>query len=321
MERLAVQTLNKMNTKIIYFVCVLIFFSSKVNSEKQIFIHYKIQNEIITNIDIENEANYLIALNNQLKKLNNKKILEIAKKSIIRETIKKIELLKYYELDQKNPLLDDIIKNYYLKINLKNLQEFESYLSNYNLSLDQIKKKIEIENNWNAFIYDKYITQVRIDENLLRDKIREIKKSKNKSSYLLSEIVFEVKKDKSLKDSILEINNSIKEIGFKNTANLFSISESSKFGGNIGWINEGSFSKKIYEEIKILKTEEITNPIKLNNNNFLLLKLNNVKKIKVKIDEKKEFQKLKLFEQNKKLNNFSKIYFDKIKINMNISEL
>ena len=310
-----------MNKKIIYFFCILIFFSGKVNSEKQIFIQYTIQNEIITNVDIENEVNYLIALNNQLKKLSNKKILDIARKSIIRETIKKIELLKYYKLNQKNPLLDDIIKNYYLKMNLKNLQEFENYLKIYNLGIDQIKKKVEIENNWNSLIYDKYIRQIKIDENMLRDKIRQIKKSKNKSSYLLSEIIFEIKKDKSLEDSIVEINNSIKEIGFKNTANLFSISDSSKFGGNIGWINEGSFSKEIYKEIKILKTEEITNPIKLSNNNFILLKLNDIKKISVKIDEKKEFQKLKLLEQNKKLNNFSKIYFDKIKIDMNISEL
>ncbi len=300
---------------------MLIFFSDKAYSEKEIFIHYKIQNEIITNIDIKNEANYLIALNNQLKKLSNKKILEIAKKSIIKEKIKKIELLKFYKLDQKNPLLNDIIKNYYLRINLKNLQEFESYLSNYDLSIDQIKKKVEIENNWNSLIYDKYIKQIKIDENILRDKIRQIKKTKNKSSYLLSEIVFEIKKDKSLEDSILEINNSIKEIGFKNTANLFSISESSKFGGNIGWIDEGSFSKKIYTEVKSLKVEKITNPIKLGNNSFLLLELNDIKKITIKIDEKKEFQKLKLLEQNKKLNNFSKIYFDKIKIDMNISEL
>ena len=108
----------------------------------------------------------------------------------------------------------------------------------------------------------------------------------------MSEIVFEIKKDKSLEDSILEINNSIKEIGFKNTANLFSISESSKFGGNIGWIDEGSFSKKIYTEVKSLKVEKITNPIKLGNNSFLLLELNDIKKITIKIDEKKEFQKL-----------------------------
>ena len=203
----------------------------------------------------------------------------------------------------------------------------EVFSSDKFLEIDQVDvegmdlSKVEIENNWNSLIYDKYIRQVKIDENMLRDKIRQIKKSKNKSSYLLSEIIFEIKKDKSLEDSIVEINNSIKEIGFKNTANLFSISDSSKFGGNIGWIDESSFSKEIYKEIKILKTEEITNPIKLSNNNFILLKLNDIKKNSVKIDEKKEFQKLKSLEQNKKLNNFSKIYFDKIKIDMNISEL
>ena len=53
-------------------------------------------NQIITNIDIENESKYLIALNNQLKNLDNKKILEIARESIIKETVKKIEILKYF---------------------------------------------------------------------------------------------------------------------------------------------------------------------------------------------------------------------------------
>ena len=155
---------------------------------------------------------------------------------------------------------------------------------------------------------------------MLKDKIKQIKKSEDKLSFLLSEIVFEIKKDKSLEDSILEINNSINEIGFKNTANLFSISESSKFGGNIGWIDENSFSEKISRQVKKLKVGQISDPIKLNNN-FLLLKLDDIKTITIQIDEKKELKKLKLFEQNKQLNNFSKIYFNKIKINLNISEL
>ena len=294
--------------------------STKSYSEKEVFISHKVGNEIITNIDIENEANYLIALNNQLTKLTNKKILKIAKQSIIKETIKKIELLKFYELDQKNPFLDDIIRNYYSKINLKSVQEFEDYLSDYNLNLNQIKKKVEIESNWNQLIYDKYIRKININEDMLKDKIKQIKKSEDKLSFLLSEIVFEIKKDKSLEDSILEINNSINEIGFKNTANLFSISESSKFGGNIGWIDENSFSEKISRQVKKLKVGQISDPIKLNNN-FLLLKLDDIKTITIQIDEKKELKKLKLFEQNKQLNNFSKIYFNKIKINLNISEL
>ena len=309
-----------MNKKLIYFIFFLIFLSTKSYSEKEVFISHKIGNEIITNIDIENEANYLIALNNQLTKLTNKKILKIAKQSIIKETIKKIELLKFYELDQKNPYLDDIIRNYYLKINLKSVQEFEDYLNNYNLNLNQVKKKVEIESNWNQLIYDKYIKKININEGMLKDKIKLIKKLENKLSFLLSEIVFEIKKNKSLDDSILEINNSINEIGFKNTANLFSISESSKFGGNIGWIDESSFSEKISTQVKKLKVGEISDPIKLNNN-FLLLKLDDIKTIAIQIDEKKEFKKLKLFEQNKQLNNFSKIYFNKIKINLNISEL
>ena len=167
-----------MNKKIIYSIFVLIFLCTKSYSEKQAFITHKVGNEIITNVDIENEANYLISLNNQLTKLTNERILKIAQQSIIKETIKKIELLKYYELDQKNPYLDDIIRNYYLKINLKNLQEFQDYLSDYNLNIDQVKKKVEIESSWNQLIYNKYIRRINLNEDLLKDKIKQSKKSR-----------------------------------------------------------------------------------------------------------------------------------------------
>ncbi|MDB4157472.1 peptidylprolyl isomerase [Candidatus Pelagibacter sp.] len=309
-----------MNRKVIFFIFVFFFLNTKSNSNEQIFISYKIENEIITNIDIRNEAKYLLALNNQLKELTNKKLLEIAEQSIVKEKIKKIELLKYYPLDQKSPYLDNIIQDFYLRINLKSLQEFENYLSKYDLKIKTIKKKLEIEASWNQLIYEKYVNQISINEDLLIKKIKEMKKSNKKISFLLSEIVFEIKENKSLDDVFLDINNSLTEIGFKNTANLFSLSESSKFGGNIGWINEDGLSQKILKALKKIKIGDITSPIQLNNN-YLLLKIMDTKEVIKKINEKEELKKLKLLEQNRKLENFSKIYFNKVKINTAIDEL
>ena len=98
-----------MKTKILAFSIFLLILNSKVLSENSIFVSYKIENEIITNIDIKNESKYLIALNTQLKNLDNKQILEIAENSIIKETVKKIELTKYFDLDKERKIIDKFV--------------------------------------------------------------------------------------------------------------------------------------------------------------------------------------------------------------------
>ena len=286
----------------------------------EVFMAYKVDNEIITNIDVENESRYLMALNTQLRNLDNKKIIKIAKDSIIKETIKKIELKKYFKLNQKNPYLNTIIKDFYTKLDLNDEIEFETYLNKYNLTIIDVKKKMEIETTWNQLIFEKYKDQINIDVDKIKQRIKKKTPSKENKKYLLSEIIFEKKMNQTVKQKINNINESIKEIGFKNTANIYSVSDSSKFGGNIGWIEEGKLSSKLASAIEKLKIGEITTPIQIGNG-FLILKLNDIKSEIVKIDEKKELDKIIKFEQNRQLDQFSKIYFNKIKINTKISEL
>lgn len=292
----------------------------KLHALESVFVQYKINDEIITNIDVEDESRYLIALNNELKKLSDKKISEIAKISIIKETVKKIELIKYFKLDQKNPILDTVIKNFYLKLELNNEDEFMKYLNSYNLTIQDVKRKIEIETVWNQLIYEKFKDQINIDEISLKKRINTNMITKEKTEYLLSEIIFDKKKDESLDKQIRQINESITDIGFKNTANIYSVSDSAKFGGVIGWVNKDNLSKKTIEIIKELKVGENTKEIQLGNS-FLILKIDNIRKEKVEIDKKKELAKMINFERNKQLEKFSKIYYNKIKINTVISEL
>jgi len=169
-----------MKKKTLGVIIFLLILNLKVYSENNIFVSYKIDGVIITNADIENESKYLIALNNQLKNLDNKKILEIAEASIVRETIKKNEILKYYELNQNDKNIDSVIKNFYLKLNLNNTNDFEKYLSDYNLTINEIKKKIEIEITWNQLIFEKYQQQVNIDNEELKKKIKKINNKKYK---------------------------------------------------------------------------------------------------------------------------------------------
>ena len=122
--------------KIYLFIFVIIFFNLKTSLKSEVSILFKINNEIITNMDIRKEAQYLMALSNQLKDLNNKKMNEIAIESLIREKIKKVELSKFFLLDQKNPYLDTVIENFYLKLNLESKEQFEEYLKNNNLTIN-----------------------------------------------------------------------------------------------------------------------------------------------------------------------------------------
>lgn len=284
-----------------------------------ILISYKVNNEIITNIDIEDEATYLIALNNNLTKLDDRKIRQIAAESILREKIKKIELIKYFELNQKNPYLDRVIESFFLKLNLNNKEDFEIYLKNYNLTIKDIKIKIEIETLWNQLVYDTYNALLTIDEEKLQNKINNQKKLLIEKSFLLSEILFEKDKNKTLNQTKEGIYQDIEKLGFENAAAIFSISNTSKFGGKIGWIKKSELSNSIYEAISNTEINSYTKPIQIGNN-FLILKLNNIKDEKVDIDPSKELKKMIQLEQEKQLEIFSKVHFNKIKINTDVAK-
>jgi len=308
-----------MKKQILGFIIFALILNFKVYSQNKIFLSYKIENEIITNIDIKDESKYLLALNTQLKNLPDDKILEIAESSLIRETVKKIELLKYMDLNQDDKVIDQVIENFYLKLNLNNKQEFEKYLSNYNLSIDDVKKKINIETSWNSLIYDKFKNQITINIKKLKQKIQLQQNTEFNKSYKLSEIVFE-KKEASLNSKFKKIEESIKEIGFKNTATIYSISSSAKFGGDLSWVEEKNLSKKLSVILSTLTVGNHTKPIQLGNK-FLILNLNEIKNEKIKIDKEEELNKMILYEKNRQLEQFSKIYYDKVKLNTIIDEL
>ena len=301
----------------ISFFILIIFFSNVLSAKINIVV--TIDDEIITNHDLNKESNYLKILNPSLNSLNNERMLKLAKNSLINEIIKKKEIIKFIDIDSENPLLNNYLKDLYTRLNINNENQFELYLKEKNsFSLSEIKKKIKIELFWNELIHSKYHRSLKIDEELIKKKIVNLRNKKT-NDYLLSEILFVKKKDLSLKKTIDQIQLSINEIGFNNTANIYSISNSSKLGGKLDWINENSLSKKVSKELKLLKEGQITNVIKINNN-YLILKIEKIREKEIEIDEKKEVNKLILIETNKQLNKFSNIYFNKSKMNYSINE-
>ena len=298
---------------------IIIFVQSYLFAAENVKIILKINDEIVTNIDIQKEYNYLIALNNDFKEVNKEKALLIAKESIIKEKIKKREIEKYYDLEEESDYLENVIKNFYKTLNLNSKKEFKKYIEKYGLTYREIKQKIRIETLWNQLIYTKYNEQVKIDLEKLKKII--LKQKENQVSYLLSEILFRSETNEDVNKKYELIKKSIESVGFKNSANIYSIADTSKVGGKIGWVNENQLSKKIVKELEKLKINEYSKPINLTEG-YLILKVEDIKKIKnnnLNID--KELKKLENYERNKQLNKMSNIFFSKIKNNTIINEI
>jgi len=305
------------NIKFLTIFFILMQLNTLAKSENKVFLLYKVNNAIITNIDIEYEKKYLIALNNQLNELNNQKMNSIAINSLIREKIKIIELTKYYKLGQKNPSLKKVLAQFYKKLGFKNGIEFKNYINKYDLKITDVEKKIEIESTWNQFIYAKFKKRVFIDKEKLKKKIKN-KKTDNKS-FLLSEIIFKNEKEIFQKKKIANIKRNIKEIGFGNTANLYSIADSNKLAGKIGWVDEKFLSQEIVLKIRKLKIGENTQPINVGANS-IILKIEDVRINKTQINLQEELDRLIIFETNKQLDKFSLIHFNRIKLEATINE-
>ena len=306
----------------IFFTILLsyLILVSNSYSEEKVYIELKIENEIITNIDINNEKNYLIALNNNLENLDKKQLYLISKNSLIKEKIKKIELDKFFDLEKNRVLMEKLIKNLYKNLKFNDEKEFAEYLDNYNLEVDEVGEKILIETLWNELIFNKFNKNININENKLKIKLEEQLKKNKIEEFNLSEIIFEIKSSEKLEKKRKKISNFINDNGFKNAANSFSISDSAKFGGKIGWVNKTQISKVILEKISKLQIGEITDPIQINNG-YIIIKLNDKRLIKRNIDIDKEIKKLVIYEKDKQLNQYSLMYFNRIKKNLLINEL
>ena len=307
--------------RLIFFLIVFInsLYSQYVYSIES-YIILKVNNEIITNVDINKEYQYLIALSPDLQNVEEKAVMKLAKDSIIREKIKEDELKKFLALDVKKEFIDKIITNFYKKMGMKSKNEFTNYLKEYNLSFSEIEKKISIEAAWNDFIYQKFANQIEIDEIKIKDQLKNfLLNKKEQNIYLVSEILFTSENYEEVKKKYETINKNILEIGFSNTANLHSISDSAKLGGKIGWIKESQLNQIIKKQIMNLKIGEHTQPITIPGG-FLVIKLNDKKKEKMNIDFDEELNKQISNEKNSQLQQFSEIYYKKIKKNSTLSE-
>ena len=303
---------------LIIFFFILFFNYNAISIESYVVL--KVNNKIVTNVDIDNEYKYLIALSPNLIDVEKKKIMNLAKDSIIREKIKEDEIIKHFDLNVENKFIDKVIKNFYIKMGMKSKNEFENYLLNNGLKYEDIKKKITIETAWNDLIYKKFANKVEIDELEIKNKIEKIiSTKKDQNTYFIYEILFAADNFKDLEKKHQLIDKSILEIGFSNTANIHSISDTGKLGGKVGWVKESQLNETIKKELAKLNVGGHSEPITIPGG-FLIIKLDNKKKEQINLNFDEEYKKRLSNEKNSQLIQFSEIYFKKIKKNSIISE-
>jgi peptidyl-prolyl cis-trans isomerase SurA len=307
--------------KIILIKFILIFFLINTSLSLENKIILKIDKDIITSIDIENESKYLSALNPKIMELDDIEIFEISKNSLIREKIKKIEILKNTNNPKLNDnLIDNIIRNKYMFLGLKTKDEFIRYLKNFDVEIDTVIEKIEIEALWNQLIFFKFSKNIKIDKKKLIEKIKTNKDLNSTKELFLKEIVFNIEENSNLNEKYNLIKKSILNAGFANTASIYSVSDTAKIGGVLGWINENSLNSKISEALTGLKLNEFSKPITLPGG-FLILQISDERIIKTKLNIDKELELAINNETNRQLNQFSNIFFNKSKKEITINEI
>ena len=308
--------------KIIKFYIILIISTLITNSAFSLEnkILFKIDNEIITSIDLKNEIFYLLNLNQNMKQLSKSQIFEISKESLIREKIKKKNILRFFgKIDVEENITNNFIKNFYERLNIESKKDLDNYLEKNGLNIGYVEEKINIEVMWNRLVYYKYKSQVKINNKKIRDKVLE-NKSKNSKSYFLQEIVFELQNNENPIDKYNKISQNIKNLGFEETALIYSVSNSQKESGNVGWVNENTISQNILNKIENISVGDITPAIRIPGG-FLILKIKDVRAEKKEIDVEKEISKIIKEKTNEQLNQYSLIFYSRLKKDVVINEL
>ncbi len=308
--------MGKLFSKIL--IILILSVSTFAKAFCEIFIIAKVNQEIITNIDLDFEKRYLVSLNPNLKRLDQKRIIEYAKNSLINEKIKRIEIEKKFEISPNETLLSKIVSDIYSSIGISSLSEFKSYLIKNNVDFKRVKEKISIEIAWNDLIIKTFQNEIEIDRDAMINELEKLEKKKV-DNLLLSEIIFTINEKKELNSKYEEIKKSIEEIGFEETARIYSLSDSNKSGGNLGWIYKNQLSNEIKDGLNQIGIGDFTKPI-ITSGGILILKIKDIKTENLKIDKDLQLKKMIDFERERQLTRFSTLYYKRIYNNTLINE-
>jgi len=300
-------------------IALIIFFltfSKGLTIENKIIL--KIDNEIITTLDVYKEIKNIKFFNRNLNNLSDEEIYQISIQSLIKYEIKKNEISKKFKIVeiQNKDYLDQLIEKTFKDLGFQNLQNFKNELIKREISFENFEEKLKIEILWNQLIFSTYYNKLVIDEEKLKRQINNI--DKTVKSFNLNEIIFNVESTEEIETKYNLILNDIQKLGFEGAALKHSISNSSINGGNLGWIDEKNIGKQILDQINKINIKSITKPIRISSG-FLILQKFDEREIQKNLDSEKELKKLIDYEKNQQLNNYSNLYYNKIKKNIKIN--
>ena len=301
------------NFKILYIFLILVILNFPKSIALENKILFKVNNEIITTIDIYEEIKFLKIFNPEVNSLNETELFEISKNSVLRDKIKKIEIMKFVsEIKVDDKFLTKLLKNRYSKISINSLVDFENYLKNNNLNIKNIKEKLYIEIIWNDLIFQKFKNKVVIDKDKIKNEILQNPQKESQSELLLSEIVFDANSKIDFQNKYEKILLDIENVGFKKTAIIHSNSDTATNGGLIGWVKVDNLNQNIKEIISKLRQGQFSKPIRTSSG-FIIIKIEDKRKYESKFDLNEKVQEVVKFKTNEQLDQFSSMYFNKLK--------
>jgi peptidyl-prolyl cis-trans isomerase SurA len=300
----------------ILLVAFFLMFSRGLSIENKIIL--KIDNEIITTIDILNEITNLKFFNKNINQLKDEEIYQIAIQSISKYIIKKNEISKNFSniKFQNENYLNQLVEKTYKDLGFQNLEDFKYALSENQVNFEKFQEKLITDILWNQIIFSKYYNMLVVDEKKLKIQLENTDKKIN--SLYLREIVYEVSDVMEINTKYNLIKNDIKALGFESAALKHSLSNTSSNGGNLGWIDEQSIGTEILNELKKISVKSITQPIRISSG-FLILQKFDEREIEKDFNEEEQLKKLIDYEKNQQLNNYSNLYFNKVKKNVKIN--
>ena len=304
--------------KVISFIIILTIFQIQHSNGLENRILFKIDNEIITSIDIYEEIKFLKIFNPEVNSLNDSELFEISKNSIIKDKVKKIEILNFVQdLKVEDKFFLRLIKIKYPNKNINSIKNFENYLKDNDLNIDIIREKFTIELIWNDIIYQKFGAKIVINKDKIKEEILQSQQNEIQKELLLSEIIFDVANKVEFKDKYEKILSDIEKVGFKNAALIHSNSDTASSGGVIGWVKEENLNKNLKNIISKLEPGQFSKPIRTSSG-FIIIQLDDKKEYQTKLNLDEKIEEIIRFKRNEQLNQFSSMYLNKIKKNYTI---
>ena len=208
--------------------------------------------------------------------------------------------------------LVQLIKSKYSKVGINSLDNFENYLKNNNFNIKNFKEKLYIEIIWNDLIFQKFKNKVVIDKEKIKNEILQNPQKESQSELLLSEIVFDANSKIDFQNKYEKILLDIESVGFKKTAIIHSNSDTATNGGLIGWVKVDNLNQNIKEIISKLRQGQFSKPIRTSSG-FIIIKIEDKKEYVSKFDLNEKVQEVIKFKTNEQLDQFSSMYFNKLK--------